>query len=303
MRVTLIKRILKSGLAFFRRNTVGVTATIVVMSLSLSLINGAFFIKGMSDFFVEKIKNRVDISVYFDLNTNEEKVQELKKELAELPGVKEVRYVSPEETLREFKERHKDDEFLMESLEEIGTNPFSASLNIRAYNPSDYKAIADFIEKSKYKEYIEKVDYQENREIINNLFRITKNINRLVTFLVVLTGLLAVLVAFNTLRLIIYNTREEITIMRLVGASNWFIRAPFLVQGIIIGIVSGILTFAIFGIVILFIDEKATIVLGGFSLLEFLKANWIFLIGLNLFVGVLLGTISTLIVIGKYLKR
>jgi cell division transport system permease protein len=303
MKKEIIKRILKSGVEFFQRNKVGVTATVVVMFLSLSLMNGMFFLKGLTDFFVEEIQNRVDVSVYFDLETDEKAVLGLKEELDKLPEVKTVKYVSSEEALNEFKKRHKNDDFLIQSLEEIGTNPFSASLNIKAYDPSDYGIIVSFIENSKYKEYIEKVDYQENKKIIENLLKTTQNINRLVLILIILTGLTAILVTFNTLRLIIYNSREEIGVMRLVGASNWFVRGPFLVQGIIIGLISGILTFSVFGLVTFLVNSKMMEILGGFSLFGFFKANWFFILILNLGVGVILGCLSTVIVIGRYLKK
>jgi len=299
----IAKRILEAGVEFFQRNKVGVTATIVVMFLSLSLVNGMFFLKGLTNFFIEEIQNRVDVSVYFNLDASEKTVLGLKEKLDELPEVKKVQYVSPEETLSEFKEKHKNDDFLIQSLEEIGTNPFSASLDIKAYNPSDYGAIVNFIENSEYKNYVEKVDYQENQKVIKNLLKTTQNIDRLVLILIILTGLTAILVAFNTLRLIIYNSREEIGIMRLVGASNWFIRGPFLVQGFIIGLISAILAFGVFGLISFLVDSRMTEILGGFSLAEFFKDNWIFILVLDLVAAALLSCFSTVVALRKYLRK
>ncbi|MDP2820612.1 MAG: permease-like cell division protein FtsX [bacterium] len=298
----LFERALKSGLTFFKRNTIGITATIIVLCLSLSLITGSFLFKGLVDFFVDRINEKIDISVYFNLDAEDNAISALKDDLKKMPEVKAIEYISPSDTLEEFKEKHKNDDTLMQSLDEIGGNPFSASLNIKAYNSSDYSKITSFIESSSYKEYIEKVDYQENRKVIENLFSTTKNVNNLMNGLIILTSILAILVAFNTLRLIIYNAREEVNVMRLVGASDWFIRGPFLIQGVLVGLISAFATFIFFAIAIFLIDSKIADILGGFSLFGFFASKWPIIFLINLLVGVGLGVISTLIAIRRYLK-
>ena len=298
----LFERAFKSGLTFFKRNTIGITATIIVLCLSLSLITGSFLFKGLINFFIDSINEKIDISVYFNLDTGDEAIAALKDDLKKMSEVKEVKYISQSDTMEEFKEKHKNDETLMQSLEEIGGNPFSASLNIKAYDSNDYSKITSFIESSSYKEYIEKVDYQENRKVIENLFSTTKNVNNLMNGLILLTSILAILVAFNTLRLIIYNAREEVNVMRLVGASDWFIRGPFLIQGVLVGLISAFLTFIFFLIVVFLIDSRISDILGGFSLFGFFASNWPIILFVNLLAGVGLGVFSTLIAIRKYLK-
>jgi len=302
MNFILFERAIKSGLIFFKRNTIGITATIIVLCLSLSLITGSFLFKGLIDFFVDSINEKIDISVYFNLETDDSAISTLKEDLKKLPEVKAIEYVSPSDTLEEFKEKHKNDETLMQSLDEIGGNPFSASLNIKAYNSSDYSKITSYIENSSYKEYIEKVDFQENQKVIENLFKTTKNVSNFINGLILLTSILAILVAFNTLRLIIYNAKEEVNVMRLVGASDWFIRGPFLIQGVLVGLISTFITFIFFAVAIFLIDSRISDVLGGFSLFGFFASNWLIIFLLNLLAGVGLGVLSTFIAIRKYLK-
>jgi len=301
-KLILFKRALKAGISFLKRNGSGITATIIVLCLCLTLITGSFLFKGLTDFFIDEINEKIDISVYFNLDTNDDVILALKDDLKSLPEVKDITFISQQDSLEDFEKRHKNDDILIQSLEEINGNPFSASLNISAYNSSDYGSIASFIEGSKYNEHIEIVDYQENKKVIENLFATTKNINNFVIGLIILTSILAILVAFNTLRLTIYNSRDEVGVMRLVGASDWFIRGPFLIQGVFIGLISAIATFTFFAISIFFIDAKIAMVLGGFSLYGFFASHWLFILFLNLFIGVALGVISTLIAIRRYLR-
>lgn len=301
-KLILFKRALKAGISFLKRNGSGISATVIVLCLSLSLITGSFLFKGLTDFFIDEINEKIDISVYFNLDTNDDVILALKQDLKSLPEVKEIVFISPQDSLEDFEKRHKNDDVLMQSLGEINGNPFSASLNIKAYNSNDYSSIASFVENSKYNEYIEIVDYQQNKKVIENLFETTKNINNFVLGLIVLTSILAILVAFNTIRLTIYNSKDEVGVMRLVGASDWFIRGPFLIQGIFIGLISAIATFAFFVVSIFFIDAKIAMVLGGFSLYGFFVSHWLFILFLNLFIGIGLGAISTLIAIRRYLK-
>ena len=123
-----------------------------------------------------------------------------------------------------FKEKHKEDQTISEALRELDVNPLLASLNIKAYDTKDYGIINTYLNNNSSKNLINKISYAQNSTIIDRLNRIMGTMNKIGTFLTILFSFIAVLITFNTIRLAIYSNREEIGIMRLVGASNSFIR-------------------------------------------------------------------------------
>ncbi|MBU1102813.1 ABC transporter permease [Patescibacteria group bacterium] len=295
-------RILKSGFQSFWRNYWLTTATVAIMILALLGIAGLALFNVMTQAVVANLENRVDISVYFNTDTDEAKILSIRQELVELNEVKSVDYVSQEEALKRFQERHKDNPVLMQSLQELESNPLEASLNIKARNATQYEAIANYLAQDRFQGAIDKINFNQNKEIIARLTRLTGNIQNGGLLISVFLGLLAMLVSFNTIRLTMFNWRDEISVMRLVGASNWFIRGPFLVEGIIYGVVSAAATLLLIYPILYVISPKVTSFLSGVDLLYFYQSNfWQFLL-LLLGVGVALGGVSSLIAIRRYLR-
>jgi len=297
-----LKRIIRSGWVSFKRQSALSFATVSIMVMIITVISSLFLFRGMTHFLVSNLQERVDISVYFKKDSPEADILRVRTELAENPEVKDVEYISREEALERFTARHKDDPILMGSLAEVGENPLLASLNIKAGQASQYEAISNFLEKGPYQEIIEEVDYFQNREVIDRIFQISSNINTAGIIFSLLLGLIAVLVAFNTIRLAIYSSREEISIMRLVGASNWFIRGPFIVQGVIAGIVATFFTLLIFTIAISVFGSRIEVLLPAFNLFGYFQENFWSLLLLQLFTGIGLGVVSSFIAVRKYLK-
>src|SRR4030042_223234 len=225
-----------------------------------------------------------------------------KGEIGKIPEVKDIEYVSQEEALNRFTEKHQDDPLLMEALNEVGENPLSASLNIKAWQANQYEALANFLETASFNNLIEKVDYHQNKAIIGKIFEVSSNIKLIGIIFSLILGVIAIVVAFNTIRLAIYNSKNEIATMRLVGASNWFIRGPFLIQGVIVGIVATIVTILLFALANFFLNSRLETILPGFSLFNFFLANFWTLLLLQLVTGIGLSMISSAIAIRKYLK-
>ena len=163
------------------------------------------------------------------------KILELKAEIVKLPEVKEVEYVSRAQALERFIERYQGNAVVMESLLEVG-NPLLPTLNITAWQASQYQALTNYFENSPQKDSIHKVDYFERKPVIERITSIASTFNVVGIILSLMLATIAILVAFNQIRLAIYSSREEISVQRLVGASNWFIRGPFLIEGAISGI-------------------------------------------------------------------
>lgn len=295
-------RIIKSGWQGFVRNYWLSTATVAIMILALMGIAGLALFNVMTQAVVANLQNRVDISVYFNTDTDETKVLSVRQELVELSEVKSVDYVSQDEALKRFRERHKDSPVLLQSLQELEQNPLEASLNIKANYASQYEAIANYLAQDRFQGLIDKINYKQNQEIIARLTRLTGNIQNGGIIISLFLGLLAVLISFNTIRLTMYNWRDEISVMRLVGASNWFIRGPFLVEGVIYGLVAGAVTLLLIYPILFLISPKVTNFLPGVDLLYFYQVNFWQFVLLLLGIGVALGGVSSLIAIRRYLK-
>jgi cell division transport system permease protein len=299
---TSLRRVIKSGLDSFSRDGGLAAANIFIMVMTISVITSIFLFQDVSRFLIASLQEKVDISAYFKYEASEEEILEVKEELSQLTQVKEVEYVSKEEALTKFSERHQDDPVLMESLEEVGYNPFLASLNIKAFNPGQYEEVAGFLEDSSYGSIIEKVDYYQRKPVIERIFALTSNLNTAGIILSLVLVIVAILVAFNSVRLAIYNCREEIKIQRLVGASNWFIRGPFLVQGAVTGAFSALITLFLFTFLSWILNTKIGVLFPDLSLFGVFLSNFWLILLIQLVAGIGLGMVSSLIAIRRYLR-
>lgn len=299
---TLFKRIFKASWLNFKRNSGLSLATIFILVMTISLITTLFLVREVSQFLISQLEERVDISIYFKEDSSEEEILKTKDELSKMSEVKDVEYISREMALGKFTQRYRENPLLMASLEEIGANPFLASLNIRAWRPEQYEILANFLEAAPFKNLFEKVDYYQRKPVIERLSLITSTVNKVGIGISIILAIIAFLVAFNTIRLAIFNQREEISIMRLVGASNWFIRAPFLIQGLISGFFATLITLLIFSLVFWIVSPKLETFLLGFNFYSFFLNNFWTLLSIQLLAGIGIGVISGLIALGKYLK-
>jgi len=297
-----IFRIIKYGWLGFVRNIWVSVATIAIMVLALSVVSGLLVIGNITDTFVRELQGKVDVSVYFSQDADESKILQLQYALEARDDVREVEYVSREDALTLFKNRHKDSELLMTSLEELATNPFQGSLNIKAQKASQFEAIVSFMEGSGSADVIDKINFKENEKVIQKLESITSSIDNIGLFFTLALSLIAVLITFNTIRLVIYTYREEISVMKLVGASDWFIRGPFVFTGLLYGIVSAIATYLAFFLVVWIISEKTGAVFPGTDILAYWSGNSLGIFALLFGFGTGLGAFSSFIAIGRYLK-
>jgi len=284
--LTTLFRIIKYGFLGFWRNGWLSTATLSIIVLALLVFEGLIISNVLTKTALTSLQEKIDISVYFKSNTSEDDILKIKKSLESLAEVKGVEYISRDRALEIFKERHKDDPTITQSLEELKENPLLASLNIKAHNPKEYVTIADHLEKADFKVWFEKVTYAQNAIVIERLGRIIDTAEKGGLILIIFLALIAVLITFNTIRLAIYSSREEIGIMRLVGASNSFIRGPYVVEGIIYGLVAGILSVIIALPIIYFVSPYVKIFIPEMNLWLYFTSNLIGILGYQLLFGV-----------------
>lgn len=295
-----LNRIIKSGFINFWRNGWLSTATVLIMTITLLLWMSIFLLNVVLTSVLATLSQKVDVSVYFNLNSKESDILTLKSKIENLEEVKSVEYVSVNKALEIFKKRHSDDEILLKSVEEIGDNPLEASLNILAKDASKYETITSFLNQSD--SLISKINYAENKVIIERLNNIISVLRQSGAAASLILALIAFLIAFNTVRLAIYSSREEITIMKLVGASNWFVRGPFIVEGVLHGLAASALAFMVVISGVAVIGPKLFNFLPDINLVNYLGDNFWPLFLFQTLGGVTLGVFSSWSAIQKYLK-
>ena len=307
MLVTALKRILRGGFVSFYRNSVVSVAAILVVTITLFVIGSLLLSRAVLGYSLNQLKDKVDVNVYFNLNAPEDKIAALKASLEALPEVASVEYVSKAVALDNFKKRHESDYLTLQAIEELGENPLGDALNIKAKETSQYESIAKFLGGDNAiakdnKTIIDRVNYYQNKSVIDKLNSIIVSGKKLGVAVTLVLIVISLIITFNTIRLIIFISRDEISVMRLVGASNIYIRGPFMVGGILYGLISSIITMGIFYPVTLWLGRNATNFLGGLNLFHYYAENF-FQIFLIMFVsGSILGAISAYLAVRKYLN-
>lgn len=301
--LTVIWRIIYYGFKNFWRNVGPSLATVGTMIIASSVFLGLILFNVITKEAIDLIQNKIDISVYFKTTTPEDEILNIKQSLETLPEVKNIEYVSKDKALEIFKQNHKDDETIMQAISELNTNPLVASLNIKAKDPSQYALIANYISSSRLSDFIESLSYSKNQIVIDRLVTIIHNINQAGFAITLVLALVAGLVIFNTIRLAIYSNREEIAIMRAVGASNTFVRGPYMVNGIFSGIIAALISIIIFVPLTYFVSPYLKIFIPNFNIFSYFMGNIFTLTFYQLSFAVIIGAVSSLIAIRKYLRN
>ncbi len=303
---TSTKRIIKSGFVNFWRNGVVSLAGILVMTITLFVIGSIIFLGAILNTSLEQIKNKVDINVYFTTLAPEDEILSLKKSIESLSEVSFVSYVTRDEAIVNFRERHKNDYLTLQALDELGENPLGASLSIKAKEPSQYESITKFLESKEAvsangKKIIDKINYYQNKIAIDKLTKIIDSAKKIGLAITIVLIAISIIITFNTIRLAIYTAREEISVMRLVGGNNAYIRGPFLIEGTMYGAISSIITIVLFYPVTLWLGQTTENFFGGINLFEYYLSNFWQLLAIILLSGIALGVVSSFLAVRRYL--
>ena len=306
MLITNLKRIFKTGFVNFCRNSLVSFSAIFVMIVTLTVILSLFLSKVLLNSALNQIKDKIDINVYTTIDASPDEIFNLKEVLETLSEVESIEYVSREQALLNFKERHRNDNLTLQALEELDENPLGAVLNINAKEINQYAGIASFLESEAVlfdgnDSIIEKVNYYDNKIIIDKLNKIISASKSFGFAAAIILIIISILITLNTIRLTIFISKKEIEIMRLVGAGNNFIQGPFLIEGIIYGLASAVSTMIIFYLFLLwtnpfienifFLDLLSYFIRHTFSIFFSLVA-----------IGSVLGISSSILAIRTYLK-
>lgn len=300
------KRVIRSGLTGFWRNAFVSLASVFVMTVALFVVGGIIMIDQLLGATLNQIESKVDINVYFVVDAPDADIEAMQAKLVALPEVSEVTLTTRAQALNTFRERHKGDDLTIQALEELADNPLGASLAIRATDTAHYESIARFLDEQQASEspqapVIDRVNFVKNKDAIDKLTSIINAVERASIITMSILVVATVAITFNTIRLAIYTTREEISVMRLVGASNIFIRGPFMLQGILYGVIAGVLALLIMYPILIWIGP-GTETFFQFNIFKYFISNFVYVFGVIVGSGAVLGLVSSALAVSRYLR-
>ena len=301
------KRMFRNGFLNFTRNGIVSLSSVLVMTIALSVLSGILLFEHVLEATLVSVENKVDVSVYFVPGAPEDSITALQAQVEALPQVAEADYISEKDALANFRAAHADDQTTLQALDELDTNPIGAMLNIRAKDISEYGSISAFFDDTSTlgastSSIIDHVDYNKNKDEIDAIQSLLHKGRMLGIVVTLVLMLLSVIVTFNTVRLAIYFAREEISVMRLVGASRGHIRGPFIVEGAVYGLLSTIITLILFIPITLWFGKHMTDFFQGINLFTYYLSHiYEFVIVLLVF-GIGLGALSSVLATRRYLR-
>ena len=304
---TNVKRVVRAGFVSFWRNSFVSLGSVLVMTITLFVIGSVIFLLATLDSSLDDLRSRVDISVYIVPNAPESDILSLQNSLTALPEVKEVQYVSREERFIDYKKRHENDQSTLDALAELSDNPLGAVLNVTAQEPGQYEAIAQFLKidnviGANTRAIVAKVNYEDNKTAISVLSQIIVSAQRLSLTVTVILVFLSLLIIFNTIRLAIYTARDEISVMKLVGASNKYIRGPFVIVGVMYGFIAGTITLSAFYPLTRWLGSATANFFNGVNVFHYYISNFSQIFCIIMGSGIFLGVVSSYLAVRRYLK-
>lgn len=301
--MTSFFRVIKFAFQDIIRNLSLSLMTVLVLVLMLLSVNTIITLNVFTNKATEMVKDKINVSVYFKQNISQQKIDEVKKYLNRFPEVEKIIYKNPQENLKEFKKQHKQNQKIINSIEQLKQNPLGSTMIIDTQEPKDYRKIINALEEPQYEEIIEAKTYSDTKKAINRIENITTQVEKISLALSVIFAIIAFVIIFNTIRVAIYTQRTEISIKKLVGATNWFVRGPYLMEGLIYSILS----IAISGLVVYFgvrfIDPYIAEIFQIQKLLtNYFSSNIMLLFGTQFGAVLLLTWVSSMFAMRKYLK-
>jgi len=297
-------RVIRFGIQNFSRNVWLAVATVSVLALTLVSINCLVVVNLLGKVAIDLVKSKIDVAVHFKPEIEEERVHTVRVSLMSLPEVKDVEYVSPAQSLERFSQLYKQDELIQKSLGEIGDNPFGSTLIIKAKTLEGYPTIVKALDEPIFATLIEEKDFDSREMMIAQVELVSKRVETFGLGASLFFCLITLLIIFNTIRVSIYTHREEIRIMRLVGAANSFIRGPFYVEAIIWSTLAMLVAIGLVYPILSLLQPYVQSFFGTTTvdLLGFYKVNYLRIFGFQYLAVVLMALVTTKLATGRYLR-
>lgn len=294
MKLSTSEYFIKEVYTSFKRNIWMTLASIFTVVLSLFIL-GFFSIVILNlNKMADTLESQVQISVYLKDDLSQEEIDETKETLSKIEGLQDIKFTNREEAMENFKERLGDQQFLLDALDD--TNPLPDSFSLTVTSPQQVKTIADT---AAALDSVESASYSQ--DIINHLFNLTHLIRLIgIALIILLTGA-AIFIISNTIRLTVFARRKEIAIMKYVGATDWFIRWPFLLEGICLGFIGGGLATIFLYIIYNQVTQEIYEAMAFFPLIP--QHPFIDYISLAILVaGIIIGALGSTISLKRFLK-
>ena len=298
-------RILQTGCRNFMRNAWLSVAATAVMTLTLTIIVISFISNLALTSTIKGVTDKIDVSVYLKTDITQAEVDSFTKSLNSSSNVASVEYLSKEKALASYQEKNKNNPQLLQALTQAG-NILPASFNIKAKDPKKLNEIAEVINQPANKSLLDPSapqTYSGGRKTtidrivsFSNFFK-TGGLILSVIFVVIST-----LIIFNTIRMAIFTRRDEIDIMKLVGATKWFIRGPFIIEAILYGVIAAIIALLLSYSLLLGAGPKLSSYINVDSTIHLFRTFPIVIVLCEMLIGITIGMISSLLAMSRYLK-
>ncbi len=297
-------RVFKFALKDFWRNLGLSIMTISILMLTYLSLNLLVIVNYFTDAAIRVIENRVDISVYFGTSVSDERILGVRGDLISLPEVKGVEFISRDQALDQFKRNHADEPAILEALQEVGENPLGAVLVVKAKNAESYGPILEALDSPAIKALVAEKTVEDHRALIERLTTVTGKVQQAALWLSLAFALISLLIVFNTIRVSIYIHREEIAIMRLVGASSNFVRVPFIIETVLFNAIAlGFVAAIVFPTLGVIEPAARTFFDADVAIGAYFREYWMQIFGYQLGIVALLSLIATLLSMRRYLKK
>ncbi|HPR09077.1 ABC transporter permease [Candidatus Saccharibacteria bacterium] len=306
-RTTTFGRIVRTGMLNFVRNAWLAVAAMAIMIITLTIILFSLIVNATFRNTVDQITDKINISIYLKDTVSEAQAKTFVDDLRALPSVEKVSYLDKAAALRAYMKQNVGNESLLKAINETD-NPLPATIQVKPRDLNQLGQIRSFIEKPDNKKLQSDPasDNGDRREAIDKITHATNIMRRAGVVAVAVFATISVLIIFNTIQMAIFNRRDELQIMRLLGASTWYIRGPFVIEAIIYGILSAIISILLINA--LFITASNSLQATSLGILDisysqqYFRNHFWWLLVIQLALGILIGAASSIIATRRYLK-
>jgi len=296
-------RIIKFSFQDIARNVWLTVVTITILLIALFSINILLTARVISDNAVVAVREKINISLYIKADAPETEIMALRNQISSSDKVKSVVYISKQNALESFRDKYKNNQAVLAALKELGRNPLSPSLTIV---PKDFTQSENLINELRIIDspIIESRDFSDNSVILSKINNVTKRVNEVGMFIIAIFILTSLLVVYNAIRVAIYTHRQEIEIMRLVGASNFFIYMPYMVSAFVYALLSILIVISVFYPFLSLLQPYLEVFFTGYNvnLLTYFVDNFALIFGMQFLIVFLINILASLFAVRKYAK-
>ncbi|MDO8499576.1 MAG: permease-like cell division protein FtsX [bacterium] len=301
--MTAIIRIIKFALLDIMRNFGLSSMTVLILVLMLLSVNTLWSVDLVTKEAVRLVKDQINVSLYLASDINDKQLAEIKDYLSAFPEVVNLDVRSRDQVLKTFQDRHQMSKEVLDALQELGSNPFGPTLVLKTREVGDYQKILSALNVPEYQHLIEAKSFDQHEDAIGRLQNITGRIEGMGLGLSLIFLIISFVIIFNTVRVSIFSQHAEIGIKRLVGASNWFIRGPYIVVACIFTIISVGISIGIVFFALHWLDPYMAVAFpNGFSLTKYYNSHILLIFGSQAVAILFLNFASSWLAMRKQLK-